>query len=615
MPFTAPDFVARLPYAPPDNVPVHEFMFGDNERFGRRPLTESKAPFTCGISGKSYSAPEVRGRIDCLARAIGKELDWNVNEGTEFEKVVGIYSVNTIDTATVTWAAHRLNGIASLASATYTAHELIHQLQTVEAKVLFTCVPLLPIALEAAAAVNIPRHRIFLLDVPDKITKGATAPVDFRTVDQLIEQGRSLPELPKLSFSEGQGARQTAYLCSSSGTSGLPKSVKISHQNVIAAILQAANHESTYIGPEPEFCLGVLPFSHNFALMIVAHLSIYRGDGVVVLPNFDLFDLLRVIQDYRLGRLWMVPAMVGAMLKATEIVKQYDLSSVNTTVVGAAILSADVRARYTQLVPGSRLVQGYGLTETTVAVTFENPHDIVVGSCGNLFPGVEARLVDPASGSDIEEHGKQGELWVRSETIMQGFYKNDAETASMLGKDGWLRTGDLVEFRKSPNGHDHIFLIDRIKELIKVRGMQVSPTEIEDHLLLHPLVADIVVVPIPDDAAGDLPLAFAVKSPLAAGKTDEAIAEALVDYVAGEFAAHKRLAGGVEFVDSLPKSASGKTKRGVMRARAKEVLNERRAKAAAKMMEVFDFDSDEEEDEIDNIAAQARRASVVQVVA
>ncbi|GAM88833.1 hypothetical protein ANO11243_068670 [Dothideomycetidae sp. 11243] len=598
MPFSAPDFVARIPFNPPDNIPVHEFMFGDEEGHGRYPKTKSKAPFTCGISGKAYSATEVAERIECLARALAKELSWKVDKGSEFDKVIGVFSVNTIDSATVTWAAHRLNGVASLASATYSIAELVHQLETIEAKALFTCVPLLPVALEAAAKVEIPRNRIYLLDVPEKLTKDAPIPSEYKTADQLIEEGRKLESLPKVVFSEGQGARQTAYLCSSSGTSGLPKSVKISHQNVIANVLQAANHESTYKAEEPEYSLGVLPFSHNFALMIVAHLSLYRGDGVVILPNFDLFDMLRVTQEYKLGRLWMVPAMVGAMLKASEIVKQYDLSSVNTTVVGAAILSSDVRARYMELLPSSRIVQGYGLTETTVCITFENPNDIYAGSCGNLFPGVEARLVDQ-EGNEVEEHDKPGELWVRAPNVMLGFYKNDAETAAMLQKDGWLRTGDLVEFRKSSNGHDHIFLIDRIKELIKVRGMQVSPTELEDHLLLNPLVADIVVVPIPDEAAGDLPLAFAVKSQAAKEESDGEVAQELVEYVEGSFATHKRLTGGVEFVDALPKSASGKTKRGVMRARAKDVLDDRRARDAAAAIQTFDFDSDEDDEDDD----------------
>jgi long-subunit acyl-CoA synthetase (AMP-forming) len=160
--------------------------------------------------------------------------------------------------------------------------------------------------------------------------------------------------------------------------------------------------------------------------------------------------------------------MVGAMLKAPTLVEKYDISHVNTVVVGASNLSKEVATQFTNLIPGCKLTQGYGLTETTVAVTFENPLDIMFGSCGHLFPGCEGRLIDD-NGQDIEEYDHPGELLVRSPTIMLGYLDNEVETRAMLSEDGWLRTGDLVRFKKSPNGHDHLFLIDRIKELIKVR--------------------------------------------------------------------------------------------------------------------------------------------------
>ena len=160
--------------------------------------------------------------------------------------------------------------------------------------------------------------------------------------------------------------------------------------------------------------------------------------------------------------------MTEAMLKASAIVKRYDISSVKTVVVGASNLSKEVATQMANLMPGSILIQGYGLTETTVVVAYENPLDIMFGSCGHLLPGCEGRLIDDY-GQDITEYDRPGELLLRSPTVMLGYYKNDAETEAMLSEDGWLRTGDLVEFRKSPNGHDHVFLIDRIKELIKVR--------------------------------------------------------------------------------------------------------------------------------------------------
>lgn len=160
--------------------------------------------------------------------------------------------------------------------------------------------------------------------------------------------------------------------------------------------------------------------------------------------------------------------MIGAMIKAKEITKKYDISHVNTVLVGASNLSKEVASAIDSILSGCTTVQGYGLTETTVAVTLGNPLDDMFGSCGNLFPGCDARLIDDA-GNDIEEHDRPGELLIRSPTVMLGYLDNDTETKAMFTDDGWLHTGDLVEFRKSSKGHDNLFIIDRIKELIKVR--------------------------------------------------------------------------------------------------------------------------------------------------
>lgn len=160
--------------------------------------------------------------------------------------------------------------------------------------------------------------------------------------------------------------------------------------------------------------------------------------------------------------------MIGAIVRAPAILKCYDISNVNTVVVGASSLTKDIARAVDNIIPGCKLVQGYGLTETTVAVTFGHPHDIMFGSCGCLFPGCDARLID-RDGNEIKEYGVAGELWIRSPSVMLGYLNNDIETANMLTQDGWLRTGDLVEFRRSDKGFDHLFVIDRIKELIKVR--------------------------------------------------------------------------------------------------------------------------------------------------
>ena len=241
MVFTAPPWVPKLAFDPPDSIPISEFML--NESYGRHPLAQSRPPFTCGLTGAEYSAVEVRERVDKLARALSKELDWQANRGTEWDKVAGVFSLNTvwkdcslnrdrstdryscqIDTLTLSWAIHRLSGISSPANAAYSRFELVHQLKSSGAKALFTCVPLLSLALEAASECGIPRNRVYLLSVPKEITGDAAIPKEFKTVEGLIQAGSNLPQLEELQWNKGQGAKQTAFLCYSSGTSGLPVS-------------------------------------------------------------------------------------------------------------------------------------------------------------------------------------------------------------------------------------------------------------------------------------------------------------------------------------------------------------------------------------------------------
>lgn len=220
---------------PPDSISVAEFM--STEEYGRSAIAKSRNPYTCGLTGKTRDAAEVIAREDYLARGIGQALKFDPQRGSEWDKVVGVYSFNTvraiisksmycltdvflqIDYIPLTHSIHRLNGVVSLSSAALSSSELEDQLRLSKAKAIFTCQPLLEAALKATAAVGIPNDRVFLLPMPDMETNSP-----FRTVEDLIEDGRKLPELLSLNWSQGQGARQAAYLCYSSGTSGLPVS-------------------------------------------------------------------------------------------------------------------------------------------------------------------------------------------------------------------------------------------------------------------------------------------------------------------------------------------------------------------------------------------------------
>ncbi|KAL1836145.1 hypothetical protein VTJ49DRAFT_5531 [Mycothermus thermophilus] len=578
MVFYPPPWVPKLPFDPPDSITVGEFM--QNELYGRHPLARSRNPFTCGLSGKTYTVTESHKRTDYIARALGKIMGWEPNVDLPWDKVVAVFSFNTIDYLSVLHSIHRLNGIATPANVAYSASELEHQLRSSGAKALFTCVPVLETALKAAEAVGIPKDKVFILDLHNHAPKPG-----FKTVDDLVELGRSLPDLEPLRWSKGQGARQVAFLCYSSGTSGLPKAVMISHQNVIANTLQYRVFESVarkQNGIETQVVMGLLPFSHIYGLVVVAHSATWGGDEVIVLPKFEFTDYLQAIERFKVNHVPVVPPIVVRMLSGKDILKRYDLSSIRVLFTGAAPLGRETAVELLKLYPKWKIGQGYGMTESSTVVCTTSEHDICPGTSGSLLPGTRVKVVDP-DGKEITEYGKPGELFVQSPSVTLGYLNNEKATAEAFvwDEDGrWLRTGDEVIVTKSDNGYEHITIVDRLKELIKVKGHQVAPAELEAHLLTHPSVDDCAVIAVPDDRDGEVPKAFVVTpaSVAASGKTDAEIAADIIRHVQEHKAHYKWLKGGVEFVDVIPKSPSGKILRRLLRDREREARKKKGAK-------------------------------------
>ncbi|KAI9683246.1 MAG: putative NRPS-like protein biosynthetic cluster [Bathelium mastoideum] len=558
-----------------------------DEVWGRHPLGYARNPFTCGLSGKTYSALEVKERTDYLARGLAKELGWKPNEGGEWDKVIGVFSVNTLDTIPLAWATHRLGGIQTPANAAYSTAELVYQLKDSGAKCLFTCSPLLKTALEAASQVGIPQNRVYLLELPKEATGGQSTPSGYKTIDDLIMEGTKQPRLEYLNLKKGKGATRTAFLCYSSGTSGLPKGVMISHRNVIANTLQMRTFEQDFrdkkkqpgtVSDYTETALGLLPLSHIYALVVIAHLAAYRGDQVIILPRFEFNSFLAAIQNFQINNLYVVPPIIINMVNNKPTLAKYDLSSVDIIFTGAAPLGEETAQALNSMYPTWKIRQGYGLTETSTVVCATSPDDIYLGSSGSLLPGYEARLVT-IDGTEITGHDQPGELLVRSPSIVLG-YLNNAEANRETFVDGFMRTGDEALIRRHPeSGHEHVFIVDRIKELVKVNGMQVAPAELEAHLLSHPAVADCAVIAVPDAAAGEAPMAFIVKDPSVGLEESEAgLRRAIVKHVEKHKAKHKWLKGGVQFIDAVPKSPSGKILRRMLRDQEKEARRKKGAK-------------------------------------
>ncbi|EEU35770.1 uncharacterized protein NECHADRAFT_44354 [Fusarium vanettenii 77-13-4] len=558
MVFHPPAWVPELPIAPPDSIPIAEFM--SNEAYGRRPLSESRHPFTCGITGRTYSATELFQRSEHVARSLAKRLGWEVNQGTAWDKVLAIFSLNTVDFVTAIYGVHRLSGIVTPVNAASSAAELAHQLKSSGARALVTCAPLAETAFAAARSACIPDENIFLFDIPGMET---SSQITHRTIENLVKQGSNLPELDPLRWVPGQGARQPAFLCYSSGTSGLPKAVMISHANVIANVLQHVTYDSVgraRKGVETQAVSGFLPFSHIYGLVIACHTSTWRGDQVIVLPKFELKAFLESIQGFEIRQLLLVPPIIIRMLQLKDTCAKYDLSSVKFLYSGAAPLAEETMQELKSIYPGWTVGQAYG-----------HEHDIFMKASGSLLPGTKAKIVDTA-GNEITSYDCSGELLVQAPSVVLGYLNNEKATTEtfVFDADGrWIRTGDEALFTLAPSGNEQLVIVDRIKELIKVKGHQVAPAELEAHILSHPSVSDCAVIQVPDGRSGEVPKAFVVRSPVAEAAAEEELVQDISKYVAAHKAPYKQLKGGVEFLDSIPKSPSGKILRRVLRDREK----------------------------------------------
>jgi long-subunit acyl-CoA synthetase (AMP-forming) len=225
-----------------------------------------------------------------------------------------------------------------------------------------------------------------------------------------------------------------------------------------------------------ENVLGLLPMSHIYGLVVICHASVYRGDGVIVLPKFDFQTTLQAIQDYKINTLFLVPPIIILMTKNKQLLAKYDLSSVWSLFTGAAPLGKETAEDLQAIFPSWKIRQGYGLTETCTVVTSTSPEDIWFGSSGSILPGIECKIVT-VEGNEITGYDQPGELLVKSPAVVLGYLKNDKANTETF-QDGYMRTGDEAVIRKGPNGHEHVFIVDRIKELIKVK---VCPTTLLAH--------------------------------------------------------------------------------------------------------------------------------------
>jgi acyl-CoA synthetase (AMP-forming)/AMP-acid ligase II len=479
-----------------------------------------------GPSGRELTYGELAEGVRALAAGLAAR-------GFGKGDVLAVFMPNLPEYAIAFHGAASAGGRCTTVNPLYTVTELQHQLTDSGARFLLTVPPFLETGVEAAKRAGI--DEVFVLGEGEGATPFA----------ELLGGPAQAPEV------EIDPDSDLAVLPYSSGTTGLPKGVMLTHRNLISNLEQI---QAAFPIEPSDTLIGVLPFFHIYGMTVIMNQGLRAGATIVTMPRFDLDQFLDLIESHSVTRAYVVPPIALALARHPAVDGR-DLSSLDVIMSGAAALGSELSEQVAERI-GCKVIQGYGLTETSpVTHVIRLGGENRPGSIGQALPGTECRLVDPETRSDTAP-GERGELWIRGPQVMAGYLNNEEATAATVDSDGWLHTGDIAV-----TDDDGFFeIVDRLKELIKYKGYQVAPAELEALLITHADVADVAVIGVPDEEAGELPKAFIVPA------GDGLDADQLIEWVGKQVAPQKKLRL-VEEIDEIPKSPSGKILRRVLKER------------------------------------------------
>lgn len=535
-----------------EDLNVHDFCFPPGI-----PLPEDYDLFINAVTDERLTLHQFKARVDALSRVLRHDgpnplkLGRSPVDDKEDGEILGLFSWNHIQYPVLAHACFRAELVFGGISPASTPYELAIVMKKMRITSLIVHESLLPVLREANVNVKV----IVLSDSSVDNVSG------YPTVEKLVRHGQSLPD-PNRPLKGGK----LAYLFQSSGTSGLPKAMMITHKNAIHSGLQGmitGTQTARYMGVEPnqpQRVLGVVPAYHSYGMILwILRVNLLPLTNVM-LPKWNLELALQTIQKYKLTHLFLVPPLVR-QLAQSPLTEKYDLSSVVGAASGAAYLPPDVAHQLARKLPqGAQapIPSGYGLSEAASIASPAAPGIFGLeaappGTIGYLLPGMEGRVVDPNTLRDVPK-GAKGELWARGNVVTPGYFHEPKATAEIFTEPGWLRTGDLV----MRDEFDRLHYLDRLKEMIKVKGLQVAATEVEDKLLDHPegLVRDACVAGV-DNGRGDGSLkvrAWVVLTPQGQSLGAEELETRLRQHVEKQLSRHKWLTGGVEIVDSVSES-------------------------------------------------------------
>ena len=509
-----------------DNTDLYTLTFGD--------LSPEDAQRTAVVdlaTGTKCTYGELKAKVDAFA-------GWLHHRGITKGDVVALHCPNSEAFLIAAHGVWKAGAVLSPLSLLSTEKSVETQLADSSARLLLTVSALGETSPNGARAYGLSNEDIILLDSPEGLPAILTAGHESEAVE--FDVDTDLASLPY-----------------SSGTTGLPKGVKLTHRQLVANVRQALEYP---LVTAEDVILGVLPFFHIYGMTAVANLALTARAKLVTMPKFDLEPFLKAHQDHKVTFTFIAPP-IAVVLAKHPLVDQYDLSTLRALFSGAATLDEELALAVEKRL-GVHMQQGYGMTETSPLVFANIKKEISRGSIGELASNTEYKLIDPEGGEEVplpegDDVSAIGELWVRGPQNMIGYLDRPEETAAALPGDNWLRTGDLARH----NAAGHVFIVDRLKELIKYKGYQVPPAELEALLLTHPAIADAAVVGVLREEDGEeIPKAFLV---VQEGQT--LTDQDVMDFVAEHVAPYKKVRA-VEFIEAIPKSSTGKILRRELRA-------------------------------------------------
>jgi 4-coumarate--CoA ligase len=508
-------FTSPLPDVEIPDLPLTEYVLENAARLGDKPaLIDGPTGRTITYAGLAGAARSFAGGL--TAAGFGKG------------DVLALMSPNIPEYAVIFHGVALVGGVITTINPTYTHQEVHKQLVDSGATIMVTIPMFLEVAAEGSVGTSI--RETYVLGEADGV----------RPITELF--GAPVEQTPVTSD-------DLVVLPYSSGTTGINKGVMLTHGNLVSNVAQVLSAADIR---EDEVFIAVLPFFHIYGMQVLMNTGLRAGVTIITMPRFDLEQFLQLHQDHGITRSFVAPPIVVALAKH-PIVDNYDLSKLEQVFSGAAPLSAELSLECGARL-GCEVVQGYGMTELSPVSHLTPPGNFKPGSCGVTAPNTLTKVTDPATGEELGVD-QDGEICIKGPQVMVGYLNNPQATEATIDPDGWLHTGDIGHI----DADGHMYVVDRLKELIKYNGFQVAPAELEALLLTHPAVADAAVIGRPDESAGEIPVGFVVLRPGAeASETD------IAEFVAGQVAHYKQLRR-IEFIDAIPKSASGKILRRMLR--------------------------------------------------